>query len=151
MSNLSIRCGLGKTPRAEVRIHPRRSSASMSCSWLFLGGLVSTRAASASPTGRSMQYTRFVGRGFFSERQTVSYSPVSAEGSTSVVVLPKLHSFSMLLRVVILPTFRTFATLNNSPQSLDEKILFVCQHHFSLLPNNFTHFATPKTPMSASA
>src|SRR5215831_13840022 len=44
MSNLSIRCGAEKTPGAGVRACPRRSSASMSCSWLFLGGLVSTTA-----------------------------------------------------------------------------------------------------------
>jgi len=44
MGNLSIRCFERKTLRAEVRPRPQRSSAAMSCSWLFLGGLVSTRA-----------------------------------------------------------------------------------------------------------
>jgi len=60
MGNLSIRCRMGrstmprclpsangvhsKTPRVDWRTYSRRSSASMSCSWLFLGGLVSTRA-----------------------------------------------------------------------------------------------------------
>src|SRR6266496_4071154 len=44
MGNLSIRCRSGKTPGAAVRACPRRSSASMSFSWLFLGGVVSTRA-----------------------------------------------------------------------------------------------------------
>lgn len=33
-----------KTPRAGVRTYSRRSSASMSCSWLFLGGLLCSRA-----------------------------------------------------------------------------------------------------------
>src|SRR6516225_6245354 len=44
MGNLSIRCFEGTTLRAGVRPCPQRSSASMSCSWLFLAGLVSTRA-----------------------------------------------------------------------------------------------------------
>jgi len=43
MGNLSVRCLDGKTPEQELR-PPRRSSASMSFGWLFLGGLVSTRA-----------------------------------------------------------------------------------------------------------
>src|SRR5215469_595499 len=44
MSNLSIRCCPTNTLRAEACPRPQRSSASMSCSWLFLGGLLSSRA-----------------------------------------------------------------------------------------------------------
>jgi hypothetical protein len=40
---LSIRCGAGKTPGQKLH-PPQRSSASMSFSWLFLGGVVSTSA-----------------------------------------------------------------------------------------------------------
>jgi hypothetical protein len=43
MGNLSIRCCNENTPGQELCL-PQRSSASMSFSWLFLGGLVSTRA-----------------------------------------------------------------------------------------------------------
>jgi len=42
---LSIRCWDGKTLGAGVATCPRRSSASMSFSWLFLGGLLSSRAS----------------------------------------------------------------------------------------------------------
>src|SRR6516164_735399 len=44
MGNLSIRCGMRETPRTGVYACPQRSSAAMSFRWLFLGGLVSTRA-----------------------------------------------------------------------------------------------------------
>ncbi len=44
MGNLSIRRWRGSTLGAGLLPCPQRSSASMSCSWLFLGGLVSTRA-----------------------------------------------------------------------------------------------------------
>src|ERR671924_791157 len=44
MGNLSIRWRGGTTPGADLAACPQRSSASMSFSWLFLGGLVSTRA-----------------------------------------------------------------------------------------------------------
>jgi hypothetical protein len=43
MRNLSIRCGAGKTPGQELPL-PRRSSVAMSFSWLFLGGMLSSRA-----------------------------------------------------------------------------------------------------------
>jgi hypothetical protein len=43
MGNLSIRCGNGKRGGQDLS-RPQRSSASMSFSWLFLSGLVSTRA-----------------------------------------------------------------------------------------------------------
>lgn len=42
MGNLSIRCGMRNTGSRSCTC-PQRSSASMSFSWLFLGGLVSTR------------------------------------------------------------------------------------------------------------
>src|SRR6516164_5290271 len=44
MGNLSIRCGMRETTRTGVYARPQRSSAAMSFRWLFLGGLVSTRA-----------------------------------------------------------------------------------------------------------
>src|SRR5215469_4181759 len=43
MRNLSIRCGAGKTPGQQLPL-PQRSSASMSFGWLFLGGMLSSRA-----------------------------------------------------------------------------------------------------------
>ena len=43
MGNLSIRCWAGATPGQKLP-PPRRSSASMSFSWLFLGGMLSSRA-----------------------------------------------------------------------------------------------------------
>jgi hypothetical protein len=43
MRNLSIRCGARKEPGQELPL-PRRSSAAMSFSWLFLGGMLSSRA-----------------------------------------------------------------------------------------------------------
>src|ERR1700747_508371 len=43
MRNLSIRCGAGKTPGQELPL-PQRSSASMSFGWLFLSGMLSSRA-----------------------------------------------------------------------------------------------------------
>ncbi len=71
MRNLSIRCGAGKTLGQELPL-PQRSSASMSFGWLFLGGMLSSRATSASQTGGSVQYTQFAGRRIYSERQTIS-------------------------------------------------------------------------------
>jgi len=62
--------------------YSRLSSARMSRCRLFLGGAVSTGARFASSAAVRMLYSGPAGRAICSERQTVSYSVVSAEGST---------------------------------------------------------------------
>jgi len=92
MGNLSIRCQMGrsmmlryllsangvhsKTPRAGVRTSSRRSSASMSCSWLFLGGLVSTRA-----------HLRFTNRRTACDTRLLPVEHVSANGNRCLIRL----------------------------------------------------------------
>jgi len=72
MGNLSIRCGMRNTGSRSCAC-PQRSSASMSFSWLFLGGLVSTRAR-----------FRFTNRGQACSKLTLPVEHFSANGKLSL-------------------------------------------------------------------